>query len=301
MTTTTAPAARTRKRAPRSEASVLFDAPGPRARLRNNVFTLLAALVFLGVAAYVYAKFDEAGQWQAELWTPFLQPEVWTGQIIPGLVNTLSAAAVGAVFALLFGMVFGVGRLSDHWWIRVPCGAVVEFFRAIPVLLLIFFAQAGSFELTGTAMTAFPAVVIGLVLYNGSVLAEVFRAGIHAVPRGQHEAAYAIGLRKSGVMRLILLPQAVTAMMPAIVSQMVVLLKDTALGYIIAFEDLLNAGFKQIPASFNNIIPAAIVITLVYLVINLALSYLATWLEKRSRRSRKSGAQPVTADPAAQV
>jgi len=293
------------------EPSVLFDAPGPRARLRNNALTLLGAIGLLIVAYFVYARFSEAGQWQADLWTPFLRADVWTGMILPGLLQTLAAAALGMVLALLFGIVFGLGRLSEHAWIRLPCGAVVEFFRAIPVLLMIMFAQAGWFEFTSQivinlppaisgqippTMPAFVAVVIGLVLYNGSVLAEVFRAGVYAVPKGQSEAAYAIGLRKGGVMRLVLLPQAVTAMMPAIISQMVVLLKDTALGYIIAFEDLLNAGFRLIPPNFNNnVIQAAIAMMLIYVLINLALGFLATWLEKRSRRSRKTAAAPITA------
>ncbi|GII89906.1 amino acid ABC transporter permease [Sinosporangium siamense] len=277
-----------------SATAVLFDAPGPRARLRNNILTLVGVIIILGVAYFVWARFSEAGQFDSKLWTPFLDPGVWQGMILPGLVGTLSAAALSIVLALLCGAVFGLGRLSDHWWIRWPSGVVVEFFRAIPVLLMIFFAQAGAFELFGYTMPAFTAVVIGLTLYNGSVLAEVFKAGILAVPKGQSEAAYSLGLRKGGVLRLILLPQAVTAMMPAIVSQMVVALKDSALGYIISYEDLLNTGFRQLPNNFGNLVPAAIVISLVYIVLNLALTYLATALERRSRRSRKSTAKPVS-------
>ncbi|MEO3783106.1 amino acid ABC transporter permease [Actinocorallia sp. B10E7] len=278
-------------------AGVLFDAPGPRARLRHNVLTLLGVVLILLAAWFVWARFEDAGQWDGALWKPFLDPEVWTGLILPGLWGTLSAAAVAAVLTLVFGVVFGLGRLSDHWWLRLPATWVVEFFRAIPVLIMIFFAQAGAFALSGYVMPAFWAVVIGLTLYNGSVLAEVFRAGVQAVPRGQSEAAYALGLRKGGVMRLILLPQAVTAMLPAIVSQMVVLLKDTALGYIITYEDLLNSGFRVIPANYGNVIPAAIVVAAIYILINLALGRLATWLERRSRRSRKSTAATAKADP----
>ncbi|WP_248960306.1 amino acid ABC transporter permease [Sphaerisporangium perillae] len=280
--------------------SVLFDVPGPRARLRNNVLTLVSAVVVLGIAYLLIKGLADKGQFAGRLWEPFLRPEVWTGQIIPGLVATLEAAVVSAVLALVFGIVFGLGRLSDHTWIRVPAGAVVEFFRAIPLLLLIFFAQAGPATISGytVSVPAFAAVVIGLTLYNGSVLAEVFRAGIHAVPKGQSEAGYALGLRKGGVMRLILLPQATTAMMPAIVSQMVVLLKDTALGWVIAYEELLNFGLKQIPANFGNLIPSAIVISLVYIAINLALGHLATVLERRSRRSRRTTAT-VVGTPAA--
>ncbi|MER7364345.1 amino acid ABC transporter permease [Nonomuraea wenchangensis] len=280
--------------------NVLFDAPGPRARLRNNALTLLSVAVLLFIAYLVISTLGEKGQLDAAKWEPFLRGDTWTGFILPGLVGTLQAAVVAAVLAVIFGVLFGLGRLSDHRVIRVVCGGVVEFFRAIPLLILIFFVQAGPATLSGYTMSvpAFWAVVIGLTLYNGSVLAEIVRAGILAVPKGQSEAAYAIGLRKSQVMRLVLVPQATTAMMPAIISQMVVLLKDTALGWIIAYEDLLNAGLKQFAVNYGNLIPSAIVLALIYVLINLALSALAHRLERRSRRSRTSAAGPVAAPPA---
>ncbi|MFJ2030989.1 amino acid ABC transporter permease [Streptosporangium sp. NPDC087985] len=277
-----------------SQASVLFDAPGPRARLRNNALTLLAAVGLAAIVYFVYARFDAKGQWDGKIWRPFLDASTWVDYIIPGLLGTLKAAGLAAVFALVFGAVFGLARLSDHKWIRIPAGAVVEIFRSIPLLLLIFFIFYLAPSVLGGGDYTLIALVAGLTLYNGSVLAEIVRAGVRAVPRGQSEAGYAIGLRKGGVMRLILLPQAVTAMMPAIVSQLVVLLKDTALGYIIAYVDLLNMGFKIIPAvNFGSLIPAAIVIGIIYVGLNMTLSAIATWLEKRSRRSRKTSATPI--------
>ena len=153
---------------------------------------------------------------------------------------------------------------------------------------MIFAVMFGGSAVFGLTVTPFTAVVIGLVLYNGSVLAEIVRAGILSIPRGQAEAALAVGLRRGQVMRMILLPQAVTVMMPAIVAQLVVLLKDTALGFIVSFEDLLNAGARVLPSNFNNIIPAVIVIAIIYIIINMAVGAIATWLERRSRRSRKT-------------
>ncbi|TDD32456.1 amino acid ABC transporter permease [Nonomuraea terrae] len=274
--------------------SVLFDVPGPRARTRNALLTV-ASVILVGAALYgIYSGFDAKGQWRAEIWQPFLEWETWEFYIFPGLLGTLRAAAVASVLALVFGAVFGLARLSDHRWIRVPAGVVVEVFRAIPLLLLIFFIFYLAPAVAGPGDYTFMAVVVGLMLYNGSVLAEVVRAGVLSVAKGQSEAAYAIGMRKNQVMRLVLLPQAVTAMMPAIVSQLVVLLKDTALGYIIAYVDLLNTGFKILPARFfGSLIPAAIVIGVIYVALNMALSFLATWLERRSRRSRKTSAAPI--------
>ncbi|MDR8410463.1 amino acid ABC transporter permease [Nonomuraea sp. 3-1Str] len=274
--------------------NVLFDTPGPRARVRNHLLTVVSVVLVAAVLYGVYRGFDAKGQWAGKIWEPFLQASTWQEFIIPGLIGTLKAAAAAAVLALLFGAVFGLARLSDHAWIRVPAGLVVEVFRAIPLLLLIFFIFYLAPSVMGGGDYAFFAVVLGLTLYNGSVLAEVVRAGVLSVAKGQSEAAYAIGMRKNQVMRMVLLPQAVTAMMPAIVSQLVVLLKDTALGYIIAYVDLLNTGFKILPAVFfGSLIPAAIVIGIIYVALNMSLSYLANLLERRTRRSRKLTTGPV--------
>jgi glutamate transport system permease protein len=239
----------------------------------------------------------QKGQWAAQKWKPFLQADIWTVQILPALVGTLKAAAIAAVLALAFGIAFGLARLSGHWWVRGPAGAVVEFFRAIPLLLLIFFASYAPGALTNFAWnpTALQAVVFGLTMYNGSVLAEVVRAGINAIPKGQSEAGYAVGLRRGQLMRLVLVPQAITAMMPAIVSQLVVLLKDTALGTIIAYDNLTST-VSILQNLYTNAIPAAIVIACVYIPLNLALSGAATGLERRNRRRRISPV-PVAAGP----
>ncbi|WP_341719667.1 amino acid ABC transporter permease [Micromonospora sp. FIMYZ51] len=266
-----------------STSSVLYDHPGPRARARNTVLSVIFGIGLLALLYWIYSKFDEANQWEAWLWKPFTQSTTWTQFILPGLWATLKAASVGMLLSLAFGIVFAFGRLSDHWWIRVPAGAVVEFFRAVPLLLMIFFIFYGLPWIIKQPVTAFWAVVIGLTLYNGSVLAEAFRAGIRAVPGGQSEAAYAIGMRKNQVMRIILLPQAARAMLPIIVSQLVVLLKDTALGYIVAYPELLQRGVNDLAANYGNIIPAAMVMAVIYIIINSLLTWFAGWLDQRSR------------------
>ena len=240
-------------------SSILYDVPGPRARMRNRLLSVAFGIALLGLAWFVYVKFDEKGQWAAEKWKPLIQGDVWRNIIVPGLVGTIKAALVAGVLALVLGTLLGIGRLSDHWWIRAPAGAIVELFRAIPLLVLIFFAFFGSFAITGQSISAFAAVVFGLTLYNGSVIAEIVRAGVQAVPRGQVEAAYALGLRKGDVLLLVQLPQAVRFMLPVLVAQLVVLLKDSALGYVIGYVELLRQA-NQIGTEFNNIVQAAILI-----------------------------------------
>jgi glutamate transport system permease protein len=183
------------------------------------------------------------------------------------------------IFAVVFGLVFGVAKLSDRAWIRRPAWFVVEFFRAVPVLLLMVFAFY-LLAIGNGPLSSFWCVVIALTLYNGSVLAEVFRAGINAVPAGQGEAAYAIGMRKSQVMTSVLLPQGVKIMLPTIISQMVVALKDTSLGYYILAPGLTAVG-KPIYLEFGNQVPTAIVITGLYVAVNLILTWIATIVQKR--------------------
>ena len=267
-----------------STSSLLYDHPGPRARARNAILTAVFGIALLGLLYWIYRKFDEHGQWAGALWSPFTEPATWTQFILPGLGQTLLAAATGMVLSLTFGLVFAVGRLSNHPWISLPCGVVVEFFRAVPLLLMMFFIFFGVPFLIQGPVPVFWAVVVGLTLYNGSVLTEAFRAGIRAVPAGQSEAGYAIGMRKSGVMRHILIPQAARAMLPVIVSQLVVLLKDTALGYIVGYSELLQRGVNDLAANRGNVIAAAIVVAVIYILINSLLTLLANWLDGRTRR-----------------
>jgi glutamate transport system permease protein len=277
-----------------STDAVLYDHPGPRARARNRIFTVAFGVVVLALLYWIYRKFDEKGQWAAVLWKPFTQASTWTDYILPGLKGTLVAAAIGMVLSLAFGILFAVGRLSDHWWLRIPSGMVVEFFRAVPLLLMMFFIFFGIPFVTEKPMSPLWAVVIALTLYNGSVLAEAFRAGVRAVPLGQSEAAYAIGMRKGQVMGQILIPQAARAMLPVIVSQLVVLVKDTALGYIISYNEVLQLGVNNVAANFGNVVQAAIVAAIIYITINATLTAVAGWL---SRRTRRSGRAPRATQP----
>ncbi|MFF9217286.1 amino acid ABC transporter permease [Streptomyces viridosporus] len=273
-------------------SSVLYDAQGPRAKRRNVVFTAVFLVVLAALLWWVFSTLNDKGQLEWFLWKPFFtSAEPWSTYIWPGLQNTLKAAALSVVIALPLGAVFGIARLSDHAWIRVPAGIVVEFFRAIPVLVLMIFGLALFAEYTNVSSDDRPlyAVVTGLVLYNASVLAEIVRAGILSLPKGQAEGAMAIGLRKNQVMRLILLPQAVTAMLPAIVSQLVVIVKDTALGgAVLTFPELLASANTMSGYYGANVIASLTVVSVLFIALNFALTSFASWLEARLRRSKRS-------------
>jgi glutamate transport system permease protein len=281
-------------------ASVLYDIPGPKAKRFNLIISVIFALLLALLTWYVLSILASKNQLEADKWTPFLEAQNWTTYLLPGLWATLQAAAVSVVIALPIGALLGIARLSDHAWVRRPAGVIVEFFRSIPVLILMLFAFQIWFAIFGVS-SPFAAVVIGLVLYNGSVLAEVVRAGILAVPRGQTEAAVALGLRKSQVMTIVLLPQALTTMLPAVVSQLVVIVKDTALGGLLGltYSELRRAGSTSASA-YGNLLPTYFVIAVMYVLINLALGQFSVYLERRLR-TRRGGGPVVKIDAGAQT
>lgn len=272
-----------------STQEVLFDAPGPKARLRHKIFTGIGALAVIGIVYLVYLKFEEAGQLQAFMWKPFVtEPEVWTSYLVPGLKGTFTAAAISIVLAVFFGLIFGMGRLSPIAPIRWVCGVVVEFFRSVPVLLMMVFAYFGFFatsDVVPNQHAPLAAVVTALTLYNGAVIAELVRSGVYSLPKGQAEAGYSVGLTPGQVLRSIQLPQALTAMLPALVGQLVVVLKDSALGYGITYLELLNWS-KTLGSAYANTVPAYIVAAILFIVINYALTKLATYLEGRLQKRR---------------
>ncbi len=271
---------------------VLFDVPGPHARARQRVATVLALLGLAALIALVTWRLQTAGQLDAARWSP-LTYTVIQQALLRGLLTTLQVAALGTALALALGVVLAAGRLSDHVAVRIPATVLVELFRGLPVLFMIFFV----FLASGGRVSAFASVVTGLTLYNSAVLAEVFRAGIRSLPRGQSEAAYAIGLGKSGVMRLVLIPQAVRAMLPTVISQVVVLLKDSALGFIVGLPELLRA-INSIGNQYFNLLPTFIVGAVIYIAVNLIVSGAATVLERRLRTRGRSRPTSAPRSPA---
>ncbi|MEU3820017.1 amino acid ABC transporter permease [Streptomyces sp. NPDC030392] len=273
-------------------ASVLYDAPGPKAIIRNRVYAVLGTLVVLALIGLSIARLAQKGHFAPGMWDIFNYAGI-RQSIADGVIATLKAFGIAAVGSLVLGVVLAVGRLSDHRPIRWLATTFIEVFRSIPLLITIYAVWVGF--LTDHSMWA---LALGLSIYNGCVQAEVLRAGINSVPRGQREAAYALGLRKTQVMSSVLMPQAVRAMMPTIISQLVVTLKDTSLGFIILYPELLQtarliASNTQVNGQYPYV-STIVVIGAIYVAMCLALSALATWIERRGRRT-KTGIKPAAA------
>ncbi len=279
-------------------ASLLFDAPGPRARMRNRVFSIVTIAVAALVVWAVANRLADRGQLTAAKWEPFLTANLWKTYVLPGIVGTLTAAALSIVLALILGFALGVGRLSPLRAVRLPCAVIVELFRAVPVLIMMIFAYFlyALYDAFPSKHLALAGVVTGLTLYNGAVIAEIVRSGVGALPRGQSEAATALGLSWGQTMRSVLLPQAITSMLPVLISQLVVVLKDTAIGYQITFVEMVRQG-TVIGSSYGNYVPALIVIAVLMISVNFALSAAATRVERRLRRSRRTPTPIHTLEP----
>jgi glutamate transport system permease protein len=280
-----------------SEA-VLYDTVGPRGRRRILLGSIAGVLGVAAVVGVAVARLAAKGSFDPELWRVLTEGAVQR-LIGRGLVATLRAAVVAMVLAMAMGAVLAVGRLSRRAWVARLAGAWVELFRGLPLLLLILFLFL-ALPAVGVTISVFWALVAGLTLYNGAVIGEIFRAGILSLPRGQTEAAYAIGLRRGQTLRLILVPQAVRRMLPALISQLVTLLKDTSLGFVIGYAELLRNGRTAVEFLGGRYsIPIYTAIAVVYIAVNASLSLLARWLDRRTRRRFGQTVRPSAADEAA--
>ncbi|MBK4346074.1 amino acid ABC transporter permease [Lacisediminihabitans changchengi] len=280
------------RRSPSTPGVSLYDTPGPRTRRAIRIWTVVVIVVVVAAIAAGLVQFAAHGQLAADRWTPFLTAGVWQ-YLLVGLGGTIEAAAIVAVLGGLFGVLLAVGRVSSNRVAHWLSTAYIEIFRTIPVLLLIYLMLFGLPQL-GLNFPVLWKLAIPLTLANAAAFAEIIRAGILGLPSGQSEAALSLGLSPAQTMRMIVLPQAMRFVAPSLVTQLVSLVKDTSLGYIVAFTELLYRG--QVLSAYNHfVIPTFVVVTLIYLVFNGSLSTLASRL--RLRPSKRTIAPPRTSAP----
>jgi glutamate transport system permease protein len=253
------------------------------------------------VVVFVLVRLASQGQFTAAKWGPLIDPTngdfaaVWTlfGQ---ALVATLSAAGLTLVFSLVIGTLLAITRVTANKYYRWLVVGVIEFLRGVPVVIAIFFA-ARVLPQVGVDLPIMWYLVIGLTLYNCVIIAEIVRAGINSLPRGQAEAGYSLGLTQGQVLRAILLPQAFRVMLPALISQLVVIVKDTSLGFIISYEEFVRTA-NIIIQTLQNPIQTYVVVAVIFILINYTLGKLAEYVERRLSRGRKTAAVPAEAEDA---
>jgi glutamate transport system permease protein len=270
---------------------LLADDLGPRARRLTAIVSVVSGVVLVTLLVVAGRRFAHRGQLDADLWRPFTRWAVIKFFLV-GLRTTVEVALVAMAGAIVVGAVMALARLSRARPLRWLGAVYVEFFRGMPLFLLILFCALG-LPAYGVKLSLFGYLVLGLVVYNGAVLGEIFRAGILSLDRGQGEAAFALGLGYWQAMLLVVIPQAARRMIPAIVSQLVTLTKDTSLGSVIAYEELLRRG-RINGEFFHNSLQSLIVVAAMYIVVNFTLSRLARRLEIRQRRRYRAGSISVT-------
>ena len=267
------------------------DVLGPQGRRRALATSVVGGLVVVLLLYVAVDRLADRGQLAGERWTELLSAD-GIELLAGGLVKTLQAAAAAIVLSVLLGMVMALGRLSRFRAARWLAGTYVEVFRALPSLLLVLFGFLGLPELLQLlpdglglpqTISKYAALVIGLTLYNSAVMAEIVRAGVLSLPRGQSEAGVALGLGRGQVQRLVVLPQAINRMLPSLIAQSVVVLKDTSYGFVIGYEELLRRG--QIAGEFTaDLLQAYTIVAVVYVAVCLLLSRFARQVESRQRR-----------------
>lgn len=277
-----APSPRKRRRSRGDYAgSFIYDQPGPRGKRNILIGSIVSSLIFAVVLGLGLWQFASHGQLAPERWAPFTEWAIWS-YLLVGLLGTLEAAAIVAVLGGALGVVLALGRMSHQRWLRWLSSTYIEIARTVPVLLMIYLMLFGLPQI-GINLPTLWKLVVPLTIANSAVFAEIVRAGVASLPRGQREAALSLGMRGGQAMRFVVLPQAFRNVTPSLVTQLVSLLKDTSLGYIVAFTELLYRG--QVLASFLHLlIPTYIAVTAIYLVVNGSLSYLASRLQRGSRR-----------------
>jgi glutamate transport system permease protein len=284
-----------------SSETVLYDAQGPRARRRTAIGTVIALLALAGLGYLVVRRLAEQGQFSMELWGPLIDPSneafdaVWR-LLGEGIVNTLKAAGIAMLLSVVLGTLIAVGRLSLGRTGRIPLIGLTEVLRGLPVVVLVYFGVRVLPDV-GIDLRSLPGgqelwgLVIGLTAYNMVIFAEVVRSGVESLPRGQREAALATGLTNGQTMRMVLLPQAFRVMLPALISQLVVVLKDTSLVTFVAnYDELLSQG-ESIRRNLDNPIQTFTVVALLYIAINYTLGSLAQYIQRRQARAGRVTAE----------
>ena len=263
---------------------VLFDEPGPRGRATIRVATGVAAVLVVLLGAGAVWQFAVHGQLAAYKWPFFTYTAIVRTLIVDGIGNTFLATAVAAVVAFPLGLVLALGRLSRRGALSRVSTGWIEFFRSMPMILVVY-AFLLALPRFGLVLPVFWMLVVPMILVSSATTAEVFRAGIRAVDRGQWEAAQSLGMGRGLVMTQIVLPQAFRIVLPNLLTQLVSLLKDSTLGYVVSYGELMQQG-KELVAYYHYMIQTYLVIAVIYVLINWLLSRLAGWLQARTGRRR---------------
>lgn len=250
----------------------------------------LALSTIAGIAAFLYAADQDGSLQLSRLGAAYLNPDLlFNGAVLSdlwaGLQNTMEAAFIAEVVALIVGLVIATFELSDRRWLRYPARAYVDVVRGTPLVVLTLLISAGLPRL-GVRFPFLGTVVLVLVVNASAYVAEIFRAGIQAVPRGQIDAARSLGMPSGAAMTSVVIPQAVRSVIPPLMSEFIALIKDTAIvfllvGVTVASRDVFTAARAAVSSTFNP--TPYVMAAIAYMIVTIPLTRLVDVLERRLR------------------
>ena len=264
--------------ASRSVRDALYEAPGPRTRRRVRIATAVSLILVVAALAAIGYRFYITGQFAPRYWTFFAKATTWKF-LLQGFAGTVRVALTAGAIALALGLLLMLGRISHLKALSAACRVVTEFFRSLPSLLLIYF-----FFLVvpqyGIKMSSFWMLTLPVALAAAGVLAEVFRAGVNAVPKGQIEAALSLGMSPLRTTFKIVLPQAIRFVIPSLISQLVVVVKDTTVAYVVSYPDLMQNA-RVLITNYDALVSVYFTIAIIYILINYAINQASIYVSHR--------------------
>lgn len=260
---------------------VLYEPPGPKAKRHIAAATVVSFTALATVFALIVRQFYVTGQLDAEKWAFFARYTTWKF-IGKGLVGTLKVALAAGGIAFFLGLVLMLGRIGKNRILRAAGAALVEFSRGVPTLLFIyfFFLIAPQF---GLKFPAFWKIALPVAISASGVVAEVLRSGVNAVPKGQTEAALSLGMRDGSIFFKIVFPQAFRYVIPALIAELVIVLKDTTFAYVVNYADLMQNA-RVLISNYDALLPVYLVVALLYIAINYVLNKLSVAAARRRNR-----------------
>ena len=256
----------------------LYEPPGPRARRRIAAATAVSLLALAALLAVIVRQFYVTGQLSARYWSLFTRYTTWRF-LWRGLAGTLRVAFASSLVAFVLGMLLMLGRIGRPRVLRWIATALIELSRGIPTLLFIyfFFLAAPQF---GLKLPGFWKIALPVALSACGVVAEVLRSGVNAVPKGQTEAALSLGMRGGALFFRIVFPQALRTVVPALISEIVIVLKDTTFAYVVSYADLMQNA-RVLISNYDALLSVYLVTAVIYILINYLVNKLAAAIAGR--------------------
>ena len=261
---------------------ILYEAPGPKTRRRiawatTGALLLLAALLFL-----VIRQFYITGQLGERYWAFF--GRITTYRFLgEGLLITVEAAVTGSAISFALGFLLMRGRLQKNRLLRWASTGIIQVTRGVPTLLFIYFFFLVVPQ-TGWKLSAFWKITLPCAISACGVVAEALRGGVNAVPKGQREAALSLGYRETRLFYRIIFPRAIRFVIPSLIAELVIVLKDTTFASIVSCADLMQNA-KVLISNYDALLSIYLVVAAIYILINYLLNKLSDRLARRMNRA----------------